>query len=418
MSLDRLTSAPAGFRSVPRTGVIYVMTRASQMGYKAGSKNWANLGQGAPEVGALDGAPLRITNIEVNENDLEYAPIDGLSELRQAVADLYNSRYRKGMSSLYGPENVAICSGGRLALTRIVSTLGRSHVGHFLPDYTAYEELLDSFGTFVPIPLQLSSSNDYAMKPDDLREHILGMGLSAILLSNPCNPTGTLIAGNSLKSWIRTASELGCTSIFDEFYSHYIYNKTELSTSAAAHVSDVNKDPVVIVDGLTKNWRYPGLRVSWTVGPKSIIEGLASAGSFLDGGSARPIQRAAISLLSPEFADQEARAIQHCFAKKRAFMLGALEELGIVVSSPPDGSFYCWGNLCNLPEHLNTGGKFFEEALKVGVITVPGVFFDINPGHRRPDRPSKFQSYARFSFGPPLAELEKGIESLKPLCVK
>lgn len=415
MNLDRLTSPPAGFRSVPRTGVIYVMTRASQKGYKAGSSDWANLGQGAPEVGALEGSPSRITNIDVQENDLEYAPIDGLPELRQAVADLYNTRYRKGKSSLYGVENVAICSGGRLALTRIVSTLGRSHVGHFLPDYTAYEELLDSFGTFVPMPLQLSSSNDYAMKPHDLREHILGMGLSAILLSNPCNPTGTLIVGNTLKEWIRTTSELNCTTIFDEFYSHYIYNRPELSVSAAAHVGDVNKDPVVIVDGLTKNWRYPGLRVSWTIGPKDVIEGLASAGSFLDGGCARPVQRAAIALLRPEFADQEASAIQRCFSEKREFMLSSLSALGIDVSSPPDGSFYCWGDLRNLPEHLNTGGKFFEEALKVGVITVPGVFFDINPGHRRPDRPSKFQSFARFSFGPPLPELAKGIEKLKSL---
>ena len=45
----------------------------------------------------------------------------------------------------------------------------------------------------------------------------------------------------------------------------------------------------MIVDGLTKNWRYPGWRVTWTVGPKQVIEAVESAGSFLDGGGTKPL---------------------------------------------------------------------------------------------------------------------------------
>ena len=39
--------------------------------------------------------------------------------LRRAVAKYYNEIYRKGKSSLYTAENVAIVGGGRLALTRL-----------------------------------------------------------------------------------------------------------------------------------------------------------------------------------------------------------------------------------------------------------------------------------------------------------
>ena len=70
--------------------------------------------------------------------------------------------------------------------------------------------------------------------------------------------------------------------------------------SAARYVEDVDRDPVVLFDGLTKNWRYPGWRVTWTVGPRQVIEAVASAGSFLDGGGSKPLQRAAIPLLDPE----------------------------------------------------------------------------------------------------------------------
>ena len=48
-----------GFRSVPRTGVIYVMHRAAQAGYGSDGQEWFNLGQGSPEVGELPGEGIQ-----------------------------------------------------------------------------------------------------------------------------------------------------------------------------------------------------------------------------------------------------------------------------------------------------------------------------------------------------------------------
>ena len=111
----------------------------------------ANLGQGQPETGDLPGAPPRIERLAVDPRDQEYAPVAGLPELRAAVADFYNRTYRRGMRSQYSAENVCIAGGGRAALTRAAASLGQIHLGHFLPDYTAYEELLDIFRAFSPI---------------------------------------------------------------------------------------------------------------------------------------------------------------------------------------------------------------------------------------------------------------------------
>ncbi len=66
------------------------MTEAAKRGYRPGSENWANLGQGAPEVGDIPNAPDRIGSIQLSEEDHEYAPVDGLPEIRDAVAALYN----------------------------------------------------------------------------------------------------------------------------------------------------------------------------------------------------------------------------------------------------------------------------------------------------------------------------------------
>lgn len=414
--MDSATGSLPGFRSVPRTGVIYVMTEAGRAGYRHGSEKWANLGQGAPETGPLPGSPPRLNTVDIPGDEChEYSPIAGIDELRDAVAKLYNERYRQGQKSQYSRENVAISAGGRTALTRLVTSLGRTNVGHFLPDYTAYEELLGSFGTFVSIPVLLDAKREFGVNTSRLKEEILGRGLSVLLFSNPCNPTGNLVSGKLLEEWAEISREVGCTLIADEFYSHYIHDLPDVSVSVAQYVKDVNADPVVLIDGLTKNWRYPGWRVCWTVGPAEVIEAVASAGSFLDGGCAMPMQLAALALVKREVADQEARAIQQVFGGKREYLSTELKALGIDVSPKPSGGFYCWGNLTALPENLSTGMKFFRAALEKGVITVPGEFFDINPGHRRAGRPSRFRNFARFSFGPAMSELERGVAGLKAL---
>ena len=245
--------------------------------------------------------------------------------------------------------------------------MGHINLGHFLPDYTAYEELLDIFKAFTAIPILLEGERGYTFSADDLRREILGRGLSALLLSNPCNPTGKLVAGEDMARWVAMARELDCALLIDEFYSHYIYRGGlgDLPVaSAAAHVEDVSRDPVVLFDGLTKNWRYPGWRVTWALGPRPVIEALSSAGSFLDGGGSKPLQRAAVPLLAPDYVRRETLAIQKAFREKRDWIVPRLEKLGVKLDTLPDGTFYAWGSVVNLPPPLNDGMGFFREALK------------------------------------------------------
>ncbi len=400
------------FRTVPKTGVIYVTNEATKKGFSPQDPDWCNLGQGQPETGDLPGAPPRVQTVAVHPDDQEYAPVGGIWELREAIADLYNRQFRRGLPSQYSAENVCVSGGGRAALTRAAASLGQVNLGHFLPDYTAYEELLDIFKAFTAIPILLDPERGYSFTAEDLRKEILGRGLGALLLSNPCNPTGKLVDGDEMARWVQIARELDCTLLLDEFYSHYIYRSrpgvVPIAT-AARYVEDVDRDPVLIFDGFTKNWRYPGWRMTWAIGPKNVIEALASAGSFLDGGGSRPLQRAAIPLLSDAHVLAETRAIQSAFRRKRDYLLSQLERIGVRVDRAPEGTFYIWGNVEALPPGINDGMSFFRAALEQNVIVVPGEFFDVNPGKRRQGRASRFKDYVRFSFGPSMATLEKAL---------
>jgi aspartate/methionine/tyrosine aminotransferase len=406
------------FRPVPKTGVIYVTSEAIKLGFDATDPEWCNLGQGQPETGELPGAPPRVHSVTIAPDDQDYAPVAGLSELREAVAALYNRLYRQGMASQYTAENVCISGGGRAALTRAAASLGSINLGHFLPDYTAYEELLDIFKAFTSIPILLEGERGYSFTSEDLRREVLGRGLSALLLSNPCNPTGKLVSGEELDRWVHVARELDCTLLLDEFYSHYIYRGRPGSLpieSAARYVKNVDKDPVVIFDGFTKNWRYPGWRMTWALAPKPVIERFASAGSFLDGGGSKPLQRAAVPLFAESYVTQETHAIQNVFRDKRDRMVSRLERMGVRFDRVPDGTFYAWGNIGALPPPLNEGMGLFRAALAKKVITVPGEFFDVNPGKRRHGRASRFRDYVRFSFGPAADVLDRALTRLEQL---
>lgn len=58
------------------------------------SHEWANLGQGAPEVGDIPDAPARPTSIPLPTDSLEYAPttgVKGLVHSRSAEVTSYSS---------------------------------------------------------------------------------------------------------------------------------------------------------------------------------------------------------------------------------------------------------------------------------------------------------------------------------------
>ena len=181
------------------------------------------------------------------------------------------------------------------------------------------------------------------------------------------------------------------------------------------YVEDVETDPVILFDGFTKNWRYPGWRCTWVLGPRAVIEAVSSTGSFLDGGGNRPLQRAAVELLDPPAVLAETAAIRAAFTRKRRLLVDGLREAGLTFDIEPEGTFYGWANLSTLPAPLNDGMGFFRAALEERVICVPGEFFDINPGRRRNGRGSRFRRYARFSFGPEESVVAEGVRRVTSL---
>jgi N-succinyldiaminopimelate aminotransferase len=151
--------------------------------------------------------------------------------------------------------------------------------------------------------------------------------------------------------------------------------------------------------------------VTWTDRPEEVIDAVVSAGSFLDGGGSRPCSARDRPAHPGGHAGRDARDPGE-FGKKRQRMLDGLRDLGLVVDLPPEGTFYVWASAQHLPPAISDAMGFFRAALDRKVITVPGEFFDVNPGKRRGNRASRFRRHLRFSFGPPMARLELALARL------
>ena len=357
--------------------------------------------------------------MQLEPGDHAYGPIGGTDELREVIAAHYNRLYRQGKSSQYAKDNVSIAAGGRLVLSRVVATLGKINLGYQIPDYTAYEDMLDYHAYRVnPVLIETTADRRFMTPSGELARLIDEHDLRAYLISNPCNPTGQVVHGDELAAYVRIARERGCTLLMDEFYSHFIYTETgqpgDAPVSAAEYVDDVNADPVVLIDGLTKSFRYPGWLMGWAVGPPEAIEMINRAASAIDGGPSQVVQRLALQVLEPGRADQETTALRKVFARKRNLMVDGLRSLGMPVDHPSTSTFYVWASIADLPAPLNDAESLFFKAIEKRVMTVPGYFFDVNPGKQRPPTAS-YRHWVRFSFGPPATNVGMGLERLAQL---
>ena len=350
----------------------------------------------------------------------EYGPTAGIKPLREAVANLYNVHHRQGKLSQYTWENVCIVPGGRAGLIRIAAVLNNAYLGFFIPDYTAYNEMLSLFRNFAAIPSPLSEADGYHIHPDKISDEI-ARGTSVILTSNPRNPTGQVVCNPELAQ-IQDICRDRATLIMDEFYGGYNYtsNCDGTTVSAAENVEDVDEDDVLLIDGLTKRFRLPGWRIAWIVGPKEFIKAIGSCGSYLDGGANVPFQEAAVAMLEPSKVLREMKALQTHFLAKRDFVIGRLKDIGFRFQDHciPDSTFYIWLDLSGLPEEISDGLNFFQACLEEKVIVVPGIFFDLNPAKRRDLFDSPCHHFVRLSYGPKMEVLKMGLDGIERIVRK
>ena len=289
-----------------------------------GTHPWS---QGFPLTTPLEGfgGPSLPESVEVTWEDRFYPKAWGHPELRDAIADYYNSQYGSNVE----PENVMVFAGGRPGIYTVMAFLKervKVRIGNI--EWPAYLDIMEQTKTeFEVVPFTKENgfhpSNELYFDRSDTSSGALLMPV----ISNPQNPSGQTRSGEELRELIQMAELPGNGILLDEAYEMF----HSPSVSGIEFVEDLDNSNVFIAGACTKGLQSPGIRIGWMVASKKNIETMSNYSSFGMGGVSHPSQHYAIKLLEPERVKKARKAVEEHYNWQRDRYGKAFEEMGLGV---------------------------------------------------------------------------------------
>jgi aspartate/methionine/tyrosine aminotransferase len=193
---------------------------------------------------------------EVQDIALGYSQSNGTRELRELVAGLY------GGATV---DHVLVTNGSSEAnyLTIWRNVEPGDEAVFMMPNYMQMWGLVRAFGATLK-PLWLKESLGWAPDLNELRD-LVTPKTKLIIVTNPNNPTGAVLSGEAMSALVDAASRVGAWIVADE-----IYQGAERSGETTPSFWG-RYERTIVVNGLSKAYGLPGIRIGWIVGPKEVI---------------------------------------------------------------------------------------------------------------------------------------------------
>lgn len=329
-----LLDACGGFRST-----IFDETSALAARHEA-----INLGQGFPDQDGpahMVAAAHRALDAGLNQ----YTPAVGSPRLRKAIAD----QQERTQGRILDPEmQVLVTVGAAEGLTAALLSVVRAgdDVVVLEPYYDLYAAVVSFIGaTLRTIPLR---PPHFRPEAQDIH-NAFSSRATAVLLNDPHNPTGTVLAPDDARLIAQLAVEHDAVIITDEVYEHLRFVGNHVSVAATNNRSLLGSEPAdltlahqvaertLVVSSASKTLRATGWRIGWVTGPGHLIIGVRAVKTYLTHSPAAPLQDAVAAGL--EDSCQWVRDLATEQGERSRMVAETLHELGLSVAEPC-GSYY------------------------------------------------------------------------------
>ncbi|MGX0877087.1 arginine:pyruvate transaminase [Roseovarius sp. MBR-154] len=324
---------------------------------------------GEPDVAT----PQALTDVAVDalrRGRTGYSDGRGEDNLRAALAQ----RYAQSTATRIEPDRVLCFPGTQTALFAVL--MGLAETGDEVlvgdPMYATYEGVIRATGAAM-VPVPLSSSNGFRIRPEDIAARITPRS-RAILLNTPHNPTGAILSRADLRAIGKLAQEHDLWIIADEVYEELVFDgETFHSPLSIPELAD----RVVVVSSISKSHAAPGFRSGWAIGPAEFgARLLALSETMLFGNQPfiADMTAAAVSTQSGVAAGMRAR-----FAARAARLHARLSaERTLEVHAPKAGMFA----MVNVEKTGMSGHAYALDLLEsAGVAVMPGSAFGARLDH-------------------------------------
>jgi len=313
-----------------------------------------------------------------------YAPVLGIPELRQAIAE-YLSR-KRGLT--FSSDQIIVAPGSKPLLYALMQVLE----GDLLlpvPSWVSYAPQARLSGRKV-IGVETDPDDCHRLTPHALSQamikaHRNGANPRILIVNSPSNPTGGMFDRADVEALALWAREEGITVISDEIYA-------ELAHGWREHVSPTRFYPegCIVTGGLSKAFSAGGWRLGYAALPPTAagiqaMVALRSLASEIWSSTATPVQEAAlVAFSSNESIEQyvQRSAIIHGYVTGRLY--DTLVNLGVPCPRPA-GGFYLYPDFSPWRSPLaimgiKTGTELAHYLLEEwDIATLPGSAFGEHP---------------------------------------
>lgn len=327
-----------------------------------------NLGQGFPDFGWPDDVVENAAEA-LRTGSNQYAPMRGLPELRQAVADHYGRH--QGLS--LGVEEVTVTSGATEALASAIMALVTpgDDVLLFQPLYDAYLPLVRRAGG-VPRLVRLMPP-DWRITAEAIEQAVTPR-TRFVIFNNPHNPTSRLFGREELGILADACIRHDLIALSDEVWEHIVFDGGAFIPLTT--LPDM-AERTVKIGSAGKIFSLTGWKVGWIVAPPHLSEPIAKAHQFMTFATAPNLQAAVAYGLGKE--DSYFDGMRANFARARDAMAALLREAGFVPLAV-EGTYFLSIDLdqSGIPADDVT---FCERAVReAGVAAIPvSAFYDADP---------------------------------------
>lgn len=350
-----------------------------------------NLGQGIPSFSAPEAAKNAAIFALENDPDIDkYPNYLGVPELRQEIANRLSNESMQNIKL----ENILITVGAMEACQTIISSIVEpgDRVAVITPDYaTHFSQLMLPDAVEVNIPMKEELGWQINL---DAIEQESRRGLKLLLITNPNNPTGSVISQEQLEQLISLSEEYGFWLLSDETYSYLTYDDVQ-HTSLTNYLNDhVN---LLITKSFSKEYAMTGWRVGYLVADAEFIPEFAKTHDALVGTAPRISQMAALGVLQ---GDQSCvNEYVNAFSKRREYVIDRLSQIPGCSLVAPDGAYYAFPSYEDALNSKELAETLLEEW---GVNIIPGEIFGDGG-----------QFHFRISMGPEFNVLEEGLNRIE-----
>lgn len=362
-----------------KTGIFAAMDEKKNKLIREGREVY-NLSVGTPDFLPPKHIIEAASSAVLDPANYKYSLVDS-PEMLAAVADYYKDRYQTeinaseitgvhGTQEGMGHLGLAVCNPGDIVLLpdpgypifAVGANLGEANIYYY----------------------PLCKENNFLPIIEEVPEEIL-YNTKYIVLSYPSNPIGAVAPKSVYEKIISYAKKYGFFIVNDNAYSDIIFDGREgfsfLSIPGAKEVG-------VEFFSLSKSFNVTGLRASFCIGNKSIIDAFKLLRSQFDFGIPYPVQKVAIAALK----GPRDNVINQCreYQERRDALCGGLRKFGWDVPAS-QGTMFVW---LPIPDGF-TSNDFCEQLLeKTGVVGTPGTAFG-----------PRGEGYIRFALVRPANEL-------------